>query len=232
MNSTRLPNGSRNSKSAAFGNRKRVDHLQPGRPQSITPCVQIADRIRDMSLGRVSARAVFGADMNLAITGLEPEASATLEFLRFLDLGEPKQAAVECPRGLDIRRANRDLDVVNPENQRMTCPRHFRLHAAHRLVLEIIPPWGPVVFLPSVTDPREVSVGDIDLGQLDPCPFLRRPERQDEYRIDVPIGPVHRSPGLDDQLAAARYAESSRRSCRRRLETARRGVARWSRETL
>jgi hypothetical protein len=60
-----------------------------------------------MGFRRVPRDALLSADMHLAVTDLEPEASPPLEGCGLLDLWEPEKPAVEGARFRDRVRGNR-----------------------------------------------------------------------------------------------------------------------------
>ena len=59
-------------------------------------------------------------------------------------------------------------------------------------------PARPVILLPAVADTGEVAVSDVDVRKLDSPTAFFWPKGKDEHGIDVLVGPIDGSPGLND----------------------------------
>ena len=79
-----------------------------------------------MGPGRPAVDPLLDTHVDLAVTGLEPEAPPALQALGLLDLGETERHAVKNPRQVDTIRRDGDLHVIDTDDPIGGKPRRIR----------------------------------------------------------------------------------------------------------
>jgi hypothetical protein len=95
------------------GERDAVHDFDPECGDFELPLLKVADFVSDVGFGGLPVHPVLHADVDLAISDLEPQAATPRQARRLLDFGEAEDTAIEATGLLFGTMRDGKLDVVN-----------------------------------------------------------------------------------------------------------------------